>query len=140
HEHRLEAQNVGTSSSPVRAGIRRHRAPLLELHGVFRRGAALRHCYHSDRREHVLERWGLRFLRGDRTGFIWSVYSSRLPKGQGTQCELAAAERRTLTQRGGLYRAKAIMASVPKLAGRLKTGVTATAGRARFWKRRNRAE
>jgi len=76
------------------------------------------------------------------TGLVlFGVYIFRdFRKVRERKRELAAAERRTLTQRGGLYRAKAIMASVPKLAGRLKTGVTATAGRARFWKRRNRAE
>lgn len=87
-----------------------------------------------------LSAWVFGFLGA--TGLIlFGVYILRdLRKARERKREIAAVERRTLTQRGGLNRVKAIVASVPKLAGRLKTGVAAASGRARFWRRKNRAE
>ena len=69
------------------------------------------------------------------TGLVlFGVFILRdLRKAQERKRELAAAERRTLTQRGVLNRAKAIITIAgPKLAGRLRTGVVAASGRARF--------
>jgi hypothetical protein len=137
---RRGAPNVGTNSSPVRAGIK--------LHRLFRCGAALRHCYNPGRREDVLERGVLWALRA--TGLVlFGVHLLRdLREAKERKRELEAAERRSQARSERIDRAKATVAdaartatsSAAKVAGRAKAKVAGAFKRTRFWERENRPE